>query len=381
MSEHQIEEVEHEQREARHEGAREAGGNSWARAAGPAGETGSPSGSAGQCAKTTRSAEPAKAPRSGISGRPWFERYPAWLKGELDALKDAGIDYERDEEAFSQGVLRLRFTVEIEGECLPLVVTYPDLYPFFRFQVEAPSLTLQHHQNPFEKNLCLIGRGTHHWRTTNTVASLLMQQLPLVLQTGRATDAESVRGIEQQQAEPLSDYYPYAASMVVIQDGWKIPPGHDCGTFTVATIGAQGPAPEQLLRGTMVELHGRGGELLLTADPAILSAFPGDRLRGCWVKVPKPILQSQQDVFLKEVLDRFPFARTAPANRVEGGWLQIWGVVFPEEDRWRRESGEGWVFGCLFNSKRSQLVGTERGRHQKELARRNKKEKKRRRKR
>lgn len=195
-----------------------------------------------------------------------------------------------------------------------------------------------------------MGRGTHHWRTTDTAASVLMEQLSTALQTGRAADTDSVEGLEQEQAEPYSDYYPYAPSMVVIQGEWKTPPDHECGTFTVATIGPQGPPPERLLRGAMVELRGRNGELLFTADSAMHSAFPGEKLQGCWVRVLKPIEQCKHDLFLKEVLERFPFARRAPANRIEGGLLKILAVVFPEEDKWRREDGEGWVFVGQFQA-------------------------------
>ncbi len=349
MSEHQQRSSD-ARREVRHEATGKAAGNTRSRPAGSAGPTGSSAGTAGQRSETARSPEATETPRSGVDCRPWFERQPAWLQCETDALRAAGIEYERDEEAFSQGILRLKLVVDFEGERLPLVVTYPDLYPFFRFEVTASTLSLPYHQHAVGKNLCLIGRGTHHWRTTDTVAGLLREQLPMVLRTGQSSDADSVRGLEQEQAEPFSDYYPYAPGMVVIDGAWKTPPDHDRGTFTIATIGQQGPPPARLVRGAMVELRGRNGESLFTADSAIYSAFPGDKLQGCWVRVPKPIEQFQQDLFLKEVLERSPFARRAPANRVDGGWLRIWAVAFPEEDKWRREDGEGWVFVCQFQA-------------------------------
>ena len=171
-----------------------------------------------------------------------------WYQGELNALRDAGIDYERDEEAFSQGILRLHLVVDFEGERLPLVVTYPELYPYFRFEVTASTLSLPYHQHALGKNLCLIGRGTHHWRTTDTVAGLLREQLPVVLRAGQSSDADSVRGLEQEQAEPFSDYYPCAPGIVVIDGAWKAPANHDCGTFGVATIGQQGPPPARFVR-------------------------------------------------------------------------------------------------------------------------------------
>ena len=47
--------------------------------------------------------------------------------------------------------------VEAEGAIVPLEVTFPDLYPYFRFEIVAPTLSLDHHQNPFGKNLSVAG--------------------------------------------------------------------------------------------------------------------------------------------------------------------------------------------------------------------------------
>lgn len=286
----------------------------------------------------------------------WWEEFPERLAYEQRALEAAGIAYERDESAFARGVLRWRIQMPFKGEIIPLDVTFPDVYPFFRFQVEAPTLSLDHHQNPFGKNLCLIGRGTYHWNTTDTVAGLLQEQLPLVLQTGQCEDREAVRGLEQQQAEPFSDYYPYPPSLVVIPCSSAVGSGHDYGTFTVTAVGAQGPPPEQFVRGLLSTVRGQAGEVLFEADPALLTAFPGQRLEGTWVRVPQPIRHADQNLFVKELLERFPAARRARPNKVQGGWLQIWGVAFPEEAGWRSEDGEGWVFVCLFSRKESQLV-------------------------
>ena len=91
---------------------------------------------------------------------------------------------------------RLHLEVDVDGETLRLVVTFPDFYPYFRFEVQAPDLHLDHHQNPFEKNLCLLRRGTEHWDPGDTVASLLHEQLADVLKTGRSQNIEEVKGLE-----------------------------------------------------------------------------------------------------------------------------------------------------------------------------------------
>lgn len=286
---------------------------------------------------------------------PWWERYPERLTHELDALRLAGIAQKRDEDAFARGILRLHLEVPHAGERLPLVVTFPDLYPYFRFQVDAPTLALSHHQNPFGKNLCLIGRGTHEWRTTDTVAGLLRQQLPVVLESGASADRAAVAGKEQQQAEPFSDYYVYPESMVIVPGGWTVPPESKEGTFTVAIAVPQGPPPDRFVRGMMSSLRSKSGRTLLQANTEVCTAFPGETLEGRWLRVSEPIRHIEQQPFLEDVLSRSQFAGTAPANRVDGGWLQLWGILFPEEVAWRTD-GEGWVFICLFDEKRARIV-------------------------
>lgn len=289
---------------------------------------------------------------------PWWELHPGRLEYELEALTRAGIAYKRDEAAFARGIVRLELEAEIGGERLHLGVTFPELYPYFRFEVDAPGLDLEHHQNPFHDNLCLIGRGTFSWHTTDTLAALLRDQLPAVLETGRSMDKEAALGRELQQAEPFGDFYPYAPSVIIIPGDRAAPRHLDRGTFIVATDGPQGPAPEHLLRGALIDLRAASGERLLQADPGLLAAFPGKQIHGYWVRADEPIRHANANDFLREILRRYPSARSAEANRVDGGWMQVWGVVFPEEIEWRT-TGDGWAFLCLFDRRRSGLVSPE----------------------
>jgi hypothetical protein len=55
-------------------------------------------------------------------------------------LEAAGIPYERDESAWSRGLLRLSLRPVVDGKPLGLVAEFPDNYPYFRFEVYAPVL-------------------------------------------------------------------------------------------------------------------------------------------------------------------------------------------------------------------------------------------------
>lgn len=335
-------------------GTREAGRDAGAWAAGQPGEAGSPTGAAGSPSGPAESAKAAEATRGRLT-IPWWQQSPGRLEYELEVLRRAGIEFEQDQEALARGIIRLRLLADVDGERLPLVVTFPDLYPYFRFEVDAPTLNLDHHQNPFGKNLCLLGRETFYWDTTDTVAGLLGEQLPTVLKTGRSADKQAAFGHEHQQAEPIGVFYPYPPSMVVLPFDCTIPERVTHGTFSVAPVGPQGPPPNYFLRGTMAELKSADGAIIAAADPGQLSSHPGERLLGYWVRAAEPIRCVQHDQFMKELLSRHPAARKAYANRVSSGWLQIWGVVYPEEVEWRH-GGEGWIFVCLFDEKRHRLV-------------------------
>src|SRR5579864_9007258 len=41
---------------------------------------------------------------------------------------------------------------------------FPDFYPYVRPEVYATTLDLERHQNPFGKNLCLLGRRSDVWQ-------------------------------------------------------------------------------------------------------------------------------------------------------------------------------------------------------------------------
>ena len=288
---------------------------------------------------------------------PWWRRRPEWLDQELAAFDAAGISWERDEESFAGGVARLHLTVREGGEELRLTISYPDLYPYFRFEVSAPTdLGLHHHQHPHGGNLCLMPRGTERWRPSYTAAGVLRDRLADVLRTGRSDDAaEAVADVEQEQAEPYSDYYPYPPSMIIVQPGWQIPAEVGGGTLLVGTAAPQGPPPKAFARGAVLGARDEAGNVVAEADRSLRQAYAGPALECVWVRAPQPIALFEQVEFVKHLLHHYPRARLAPANRVDGGWLQVWGVLFPEEVGHRRIGNHGWVFACCFDEKRHRL--------------------------
>ena len=106
-------------------------------------------------------------------------------------LRRDGINFEQRAEDFARGILVLDFIVPIENDApIALVAAFPDLYPYVRPEVYAPALDLARHQNPFGKNLCLLGRRSDAWLPEMTLADLIREQLAKVPPT-RNRDAPS----------------------------------------------------------------------------------------------------------------------------------------------------------------------------------------------
>lgn len=275
---------------------------------------------------------------------PWWVALPDRLADELRLLDEAGIPYERDPDMEAHGIMRLRvFPRTASGEALELVAVFPDFYPFFRFEVEAPKLTLDYHQHPFQKALCLLPRGTALWRPhSDRLAAFLLEQLPKVLDASSKDAAPEAVAKEQHQAEPFSDYYLYLPpAMLMIDSAWQLDAAVGCGWFTCGLPGdALQPIVDPVIRGVVLMITDDAGRVLAEADPALIEGYPRI-VQGRWVRVDEPIrLMSPTEIFRKlEALDptAFPEKRAA---RISGGdhtgsVLRMRAAIYPEEVRWR----------------------------------------------
>jgi Prokaryotic E2 family B/ThiF family len=284
-------------------------------------------------------AEATQRSRGRVGLAPWWERWPGLLERELRELDQAGITYEIDEKARSRGFIRLRLKATVSGEQLSLIATYPDLFPYIRFEVRAPDLDLPRHQNPFTKGLCLIGRASENWEVDDTLASFINERLPLVIDTALSKDADEVAAREEHQGEPFSDYYTYAAdSICIIDSSWKLDPGIESGELI---IGLEGN-PGLLLRGCVLEVRDSRGATLARADPTVAGLYP-KRITGRWVRHPEFIRENDPSEFLNTLASEHPHLGRLRGQVVGSGLLDVTAVVFPEELRWREE-GDGWLF-------------------------------------
>jgi len=98
-----------------------------------------------------------------------------------------------------------------DGAKHPMYAVFSDLYPYFRFEIYAETVSLAHHQNPIGKNLCLIGRETVNWRASDTLADFIRDRLPTVLAAGRENSKDAVAGLRLTKLNRSPAYYRYAA--------------------------------------------------------------------------------------------------------------------------------------------------------------------------
>jgi len=284
---------------------------------------------------------------------PWWDRYPGRLEHELDALREAGIEYKRDEEAFAASLLRLSLKLPTAGRIVDLVAVFPDLYPYFRVEVYGENLGLNYHWNPFGRNLCLLGRRTHAWNEEDTLAKILTQQYPKLLKAASSDRAPEEDGVEQRQAEPYSEYYPGSPSLILVDSSWHIDQRHRSGRLLIGTDIALCDRIPAFPRGAVLEVRSEAGQVLCSADAPMRSRYAGQKLFARWARVPKAIPHADGE-FFNHLFRLHPEVRDARANRVERGWLRVWGVLFPEEINYR-QTGEGWIFAYLFDKRRTEF--------------------------
>jgi hypothetical protein len=264
------------------------------------------------------------------------------LEAELHALSDSGYDYEiLSGSPEGPEELHLRVSFQKDGEAIPLDVHFPVLYPYFRFQVDAPSLALTHHQNPLQHNLCLLGRGTRNWSLRYTLADFLATQIPRAIDAGRETDPSKVREVEDIQAEPVSNYYPSIPDGLIGIDGrWLIP--EDCGSGYVA-LGFRHDPPAMPPRAMILEVTDASGTLLAEADRSLCETFRYTR-RGFWARLGAPPKTEDASEFLAKIVEVHADKGTQKRQGAKGGSFRCGFALFPEEHAWRAKgSGVGWL--------------------------------------
>lgn len=263
----------------------------------------------------------------------WFERLPERLDYEIQALREKGFTAKIDEAARNRGQLILQVPCAINGSEHMLRVEFPGAYPYFPFQVFAPSIALQRHQDPYSRALCFIARIETEWRTDDTVAMYLAKKLPEIL---KANESEGPFPGEGQEGAPATLYLPFDADSVVLVGDWTLPSSATKGTLR---LGMEKDCEHGHLRGAVREVRDDRGSVLGNLDNRVFELFEKG-LAARWVRLPARPQSADLNAILAEAVQVWPAIRTPD---FQGGELDVTGIVFADEVRYR-ELRDVWIF-------------------------------------
>ncbi len=280
--------------------------------------------------------------------RRWTDAYPERLAFELAEFERRGLRFALDDELLARtGMVVLTGTLADQGEEIELQVAYPDSFPFLRPEVFAPGLQLDRHQNPVERNLCLLERSSRAWSVSDTAAWLVAERVPHLLALLEAGGEELLAG-EAPQGEPASAYFEGESGAVVFigEEMLAIPAEHTVGLMQLAT-GVNEP-PQRVLRASLakvsVRTHGAKKHTLAELAEPLKARFAGKTLDGRWARLERlPDANKPRDL-LAAIADVEPALANPRWQPLPGGGeISLLGALVPEEVR-QGEWQDTWVF-------------------------------------
>jgi len=148
---------------------------------------------------------------------PWFERKPLLLEEEFAELNQNAYSFIVDEEAKEQArKIILKGTVQIDNDSVELELEYPSEFPYFPIVVRAKGESLYRHQNPFEKNLCVIPHDQDGWDSTMTGADMVSQAIRLLEDSRKGQEAIAANEVDS--PEPWSNFLPFSHTPLFISE-------------------------------------------------------------------------------------------------------------------------------------------------------------------
>jgi molybdopterin/thiamine biosynthesis adenylyltransferase len=263
------------------------------------------------------------------------------LEQEFRALRRYNYAFEVDESRRAAGQLRLRIqTPEGHAEgSHDLVALYPDEFPFFRPEVYASDLDLPRHQNPYDRNLCLLGRATINWDTESTLSDLLKEQLTKVLERGPVVDPEVLEEDPGEQAEPRSTYIDYEPGAFVLWDPeHSVPSEVERGTLVL-----EHPDAGHAFVGALVRVRDDDTTVLYDARPVPPARFP-NRNGFRWIRTQPPPCNTAPEVHAW-LRAQYPWVigQMGRGFRWGEGYCSVAGVLYQEEVKPGR-TGDAWLF-------------------------------------
>jgi molybdopterin/thiamine biosynthesis adenylyltransferase len=285
----------------------------------------------------------------------WWERHPDILAREFSALAELGLDFKVDEAERDAGRMVLRGSAPAGRlGIIDVAVVYPGSFPHTRpavFQT-SPGEPLGRHQNPFERNYCLIGRSSDHWDPSMTAADLVAG-LPRLVELVDA-GGQALVDAEDPQGEPITAYYVGVSNGCVLippMDG-AIPPEVSGGTVVVGFAddstwlqeAMRGRDDPPLGQAVLIEVRDLDGTVLASAAEPVAARFDGETWSGKWVRIPPDDPPPPDPAGFGHHLARLgPHLSRMPEQHRRKWKFEIHAGLFHEEVR-QGEFEDAWMF-------------------------------------
>lgn len=214
---------------------------------------------------------------------PWWKENAERLAWEYAWLDYEGYEHEEIGRDEATGTLELRVKFPAGDRVLNLQVLFPPFFPRARCEVRCADVDLLHHQNPFNKELCLLGRSTDLWDPATSLASFLKEQVPRVLEAGATDEAVLAGAIEEHQAEPAAAFLTFLPESELLIDEAAETGARSSGEF-VASIGTEKIEKTICIRGVISSLDGIS--LWASAREAMIHRTGSEtQVSGRWFKL------------------------------------------------------------------------------------------------
>lgn len=258
----------------------------------------------------------------------WFEQYPERLEYELQALRGAGYAPVLDDTKMSAGQVEISVLYPYDGKLHSLTARFPEFYPYLPLEIYGLTLPIGKHICPTSGLLCLMQDLQSSWKTTDTLALMLAEKVPAILNAH--SDQENPE--EAHEGTQRSGQYPYDRNSVLLTEDWEIPKQTPYGKLLIGL--ESGPEP---LRGAVLEIQDAQGLIIVKMAPEIAKRYQ-KRIRGRWLRLDSPPSGTGGG----PLADAINVVASVKSLKLDSG-VDVVGLLFPEESGYQTFV-ENWVF-------------------------------------
>ena len=278
----------------------------------------------------------------------WEQAHPGRLAWEMAELRAFGRVIDVSKEEWCLGKLHLLYDWQRGDNIYPIEIRYPPTFPRVR-----PSLYLMvpkeqrpaRHCDPTNGRLCYLGHAPHEWKPGNSIARLINEQLPLILDG-------KFDGIEEEIGEPAETWFNVYApenSCALVETRWST---EGAATGSVRARHNFSDRSSESIRMVVQEvLNDRGTALAKWRGPIPVEFADKPIIEFPWigsdVELPPGSALEVHDEYRAKL-----GARVRPRKLSQGVYGYLFAIIHPTEIQFR-EIGESWIIFIVTGPERA----------------------------